>query len=116
MPKKLTIEECKTFAIQKGGLCLTEIYTNSKTKMLWQCEHQWYAKFNNIKNNNTWCPFCNNNDTKLTIEECKQIALQKGGLCLTEIYTDSRTKMLWQCENKHQWYAIFHSVKNLNTW
>jgi hypothetical protein len=44
----------------RGGLCLSEQYINSKTKLKWQCSkgHVWEALPTNVKNKGSWCPIC----------------------------------------------------------
>jgi len=58
--KKLTIEQCKEFAITKNGKCLSEVYTDKETHLSWECSlgHQWNARFGHIKNSKSWCPEC----------------------------------------------------------
>jgi hypothetical protein len=66
------------------------------------------------KNLDTWCPHCSGN-AKLSIEEARKIATKNKGLCLSETYNGAHTKLKWQCEKKHEWYATFDKVKNLDT-
>jgi hypothetical protein len=46
-------------AAERGGRCLTERYSNSQTRLEWECKrgHQWLASFNSIKQG-SWCPEC----------------------------------------------------------
>lgn len=53
---------------------------------------------------------------KLTLEDCQQIAEERGGKCLEEEYINSTTKMLWECSEGHQWKALVGSIKNSKTW
>jgi hypothetical protein len=113
----LNLEECKIHAFKKNGQCLSSVYTDSKTKMQWQCDkgHEWSANFNNIKHDNNWCPFCAGR-APLTLNECKLFALSKGGKCLSTFYKKSTTKMSWECDKGHEWSANFNSIKHSNTW
>ena len=56
----LTIQDMQELAREHGGKCLSDSYIDNKTPLLWQCSkgHQWPAKPNNIKSNNSWCPIC----------------------------------------------------------
>jgi hypothetical protein len=114
--KKLTIEDCSEFAKSKDGLCLSPEYEGNKTQMSWQCgeKHQWITTFHNIKNQGTWCAICAGTK-KHSIEECREFAKSKGGLCLSTEYEDNKTQMSWQCGEKHQWQTTFHHIKN-GTW
>lgn len=40
-----------------------------------------------------------------------EIAANRGGLCLSELYRNNSTKLTWQCKNGHIWEAIPNSVK-----
>ncbi len=115
MPKKLTIEECKKLAEDRGGKCLNDKYINSSTLMKWRCkdEHEWKTCFNSIKNGR-WCATCKGLKKK-TIDDCKKVAKEKGGECLSDEYIGANSKMLWRCDKGHQWYATFGMI-NYKTW
>ena len=50
------IDEMKTIAKDRGGLCLSDKYANVQTKLKWQCSkgHIWEAIPKNIKRG-SWC-------------------------------------------------------------
>jgi len=110
---KLTIEEMREIAKERGGKCLSKTYINSGTKLKWQCSegHIWDATPRSIKRG-TWCIYCAGK-TKHTIEEMQEIAKNRGGKCLSIEYINSKTKLLWQCHKKHEWWAapsdVMHS-------
>lgn len=112
-----TIEEMRTLAISKGGMCLSLTYKNSSSKLLWQCAegHQWETTPTAIKNNNTWCPKCAGSE-KSTIEEMQMLAERRGGKCLSSIYKDMNSKLRWQCAEGHQWTAKPVIIKHKNSW
>lgn len=112
--KKLSIEHCRRLAAEKGGKCISDIYINTGTKYLWQCEklHLWLAVYDSIKQNH-WCPFCAGINSK-TIEDCINLAQEQGGKCLSEKYINVQSKYLWECTNKHQWWAILSSIQQGN--
>ena len=41
----------------------------------------------------------------------KDIAKSRNGKCLSPIYKNARTKLLWECAEGHQWEAVPDSVK-----
>lgn len=45
-----------------------------------------------------------------------KIAQEWGGKCLSNEYVNNKTVMLWQCKNKHDWYANLDNIKNKNKW
>ena len=109
--KKSTIEEMQQIAAERGGKCLSQNYINSFADLTWQCKegHQWQANPNNIKKG-TWCPACAC-QTKGTIDEMQEIAAERGGKCLSDTYTNNRTKLTWQCRQGHQWQARPFHIK-----
>ncbi len=117
----LTIEECQNTAAEKGGVCLSVEYKNAQTKMEWKCGegHNWLSKYNHIKSGH-WCSKCGDeitgDATRLTIEECQDVAAEKGGKCLSIKYVNNRAKMLWECKERHQWYTSMNNIKNGNNW
>ena len=107
----LTIKECDELAVERGGLCLSREYVNSRTPLNWQCakSHIWWARFGNIKQG-SWCPVCSGL-IRFTIEQCHEIAAKREGLCLSREYTNDHTPLDWQCANGHVWHARPGSVK-----
>jgi predicted lactoylglutathione lyase len=109
--KKLTIEEMRSIAEERGGKCLSDTYVNANTSLLWECVegHQWEAKPNSIKTG-TWCPHCAG-IVKRTIEEMREIAEERGGKCLSDTYVNSQTQLMWECAEGHQWKAKPNYIK-----
>ena len=113
MGKKLTIEEILTIAEQRGGKCLSEKYIDNRTKLKWQCKkgHIWEAIPNSIIQQNSWCPYCAGS-VRLTLEQMKELAKKKNGLCLSKEYVNNRTKLRWQCKEGHIWETAPYSIKD----
>jgi hypothetical protein len=115
---KHSIEEMQAIAEARGGKCLSKKYVSLEQNLKWQCgkcHNIWDARPANIIWNNRWCPSCSGNQ-RLTIEEMKAIANDRGGKCLSKKYLNARTKLKWQCGDfKHIWYAIPYHVKR-GTW
>jgi len=109
--RQLNISDMQNLAATKGGVCLSKVYVNVETPLLWQCSkgHQWHARPGNIKTG-TWCPKCSNK-YKPTIEDMRQLAKSKGGECLSENYKSAATKMLWRCAKGHEWRATRRTVE-----
>lgn len=109
-PEKLTIEEMRQLAERRGGKCLSDLYINNKTKLIWECQegHKWAAQPDHIKGGK-WCPLCAREKRaeagRLGIEKMRQIAESRGGKCLSETYRNYATKLLWECAKGHQWEA-----------
>lgn len=106
---KPPIEKYKIYAISKGGECLSDKYIDSKTKLKWKCKrnHIWESK----PRTDFWCRECFIIDSYIiTIEDCKQFALNNQGKCLSMEYK-SGYKILWECEKNHQWESVFNGNK-----
>lgn len=107
--RKYIIEDMRALAYEHGGTCLSEIFISVKAKLHWQCKlgHEWEATPDNIKHGK-WCPECakkNQGDAhrKYTIEDMRKLAQQRGGECLSDIFTSVAEKLHWRCAKKHRW-------------
>ena len=107
----LTIEDMQTIAASKNGKCLSIEYKNAQTKLLWECSngHQFESKPMNVRRGN-WCRKCAGT-ALLNIEDMNKLAISKKGKCLSTEYKNSRTKILWECSNGHQFYSKPENVK-----
>lgn len=114
---KLNIEMMQEMADRKGGKCLSTEYAGTHTKLLWRCadSHEWWARPLEVKNRDSWCPKCAGN-ARLTIEEMQAIAGARGGVCLSEGYTNITTDLLWRCALGHEWSAMPASIKHQGSW
>lgn len=110
------INKMQEVARKRGGECLSKEYVNNVTKLLWECSegHQWKATPRDV-NYGTWCPKCAGN-TRLLIDEMKELANQKGGKCLSEYYINNDTKLVWECSKGHHWEATPKGIKYKGTW
>jgi hypothetical protein len=108
---RLSLTEMREVAGAKGGKCLSQTYTNTSTKLTWQCSkgHTWEAKPNDIRNG-SWCPTCGGT-RRASIEEMQHIAEERGGRCLSLAYINGRTKLEWRCQRGHTWLALPMRVK-----
>ena len=110
--KKHTISDAVVLAESKNGSCLSRVYINNKSNLIWKCEsgHVWEAKFKDV-NNGTWCATCSG-CSKNTIDICNNIAKSRKGICLSKLYTNAHAKILWQCDKKHEWVSTFNNIRN----
>lgn len=108
-----TIENMKKVAQEKGGQCLSTHYQNAHTKLTWKCEkgHVWQAIPKSIYLHGTWCAVCKG-VKKLTIEDMKELAEQKNGVCLSMKYVNNREKLRWRCEKGHEWESSAANIKS----
>jgi hypothetical protein len=93
----------------RGGRCLSDEYTNGRTRLHWECGegHRWWARPENVRQGH-WCKECANerksrNNTNLTIEDMQKLAARKGGKCLSTVYRNVYHALEWECARGHQW-------------
>lgn len=116
IPEK--IREMQLVASAKGGECLSEFYINNNTRLRWRCAegHEWEAVPSSIKSG-SWCPECAGRKTpEAALHALKQIALSKGGVCLSSEYRAAKSKLRWRCAQGHEWLATPDSISNKGTW
>ena len=51
-----------------------------------------------------------------TIEDCQELALSKGGKCLSIKYINDSTKLKWRCKKSHVWMATAGQVLRRGSW
>ncbi|MGD0712097.1 MAG: hypothetical protein ABR968_13070 [Bacteroidales bacterium] len=109
--KEEKLNELKLIAKEKGGACLSNEYVTAKTPLLWKCKegHQWKASPNQIKSCDSWCPSCANAPS-YTLKDIHEIATKKGGICLSKVYINSKTKLEFMCSEGHVWKTLPYNV------
>jgi len=118
MITRYNMEDMQFYAALKGGRCLSKEYVNSNTKLEWQCGkgHRWEADIRIIKQGG-WCRAClKYNRNEEIMQELQEVALDRGGKCLSTEYRDWHGKLTWQCGKGHEWEAKALHIKNGNSW
>jgi len=115
--RRIGIERCKQWALERGGDCLSKEYVNSKTKLRWLCRagHEWDAVWDSIKQGH-WCPVCAAEKLGIAygvnIDDCRRIAAERGYRCLSDKYVNDKTSLIWQCIScGREWKACLGSIK-----
>jgi hypothetical protein len=108
---KGTIGQMRKIARSRGGKCLSKSYVTTRTKLLWQCSkgHTWEARPDHVKRG-SWCPVCSGRKRK-TMEHMHELATSRGGKCLSKKYTNSGSKLRWECRKGHKWWAEPHHIQ-----
>ena len=97
------IEDMAAIASERGGKIIAQHIPNSSRKIEWECSggHRWLATPTEIKRG-TWCRKCgylkSSELRKGSIEEMQEIAKNREGLYLSNLYELSENKLLWQCK------------------
>ena len=109
--KKLSLSAMISLARERGGCCLSSLYRNAATALLWQCTagHQWNAVPWSIRKG-TWCPDCAG-VRRLTLEHMKKLAAAHRGMCLSKSYQNGSSKLQWRCSAGHTWSATPNQVQ-----
>ena len=96
---KYSIDDMIKLASKYNGLCLSEKYINNKTKLKWQCSkgHTFERSPKSVIKG-VWCTICPrkekpNYHNRYSIKDMKDIALLKGGKCLSTHYKNINTKL-----------------------
>jgi len=110
-----SIKDMQLFAKKMGGKCLSKKYTNTSTKLTWECEngHKWESKPSHIIAGH-WCPYCAG--LHKTAQDMKKLAEKREGRCLSNEYIDDKTKLLWECKYGHKWEATPTNIKDKGAW
>ena len=119
--QELSLQEMQEIARERGGRCLSTVYENGHTPLIWECKlgHHWKAVPSRVKNGSrrkgTWCPKCCSLrrviHKKHFIEDMRDLAVSRAGRCLSAEYVGSKSKLLWQCAQRHRWQALPSSIK-----
>ena len=121
---KSTIDEMRELAATRNGICVSDRYFNSNTKLNWQCEkgHIWEASPASIKSG-SWCPHCYSSlkKTKISIrnEEIKnsinKIENQSNIKCISDYPSSRAMKVQWLCLNTHIFNATVKKIEKNST-
>jgi hypothetical protein len=109
LPK--TPQDYHALALERGFRWLGPQVPNIQTKTRWECEegHQWEATYGNIRHGRG-CPFCAGNIPRVPADY-HALAADIGFRWLGPEVPNTQTKTLWECEEGHQWEAIFNSIQ-----
>lgn len=117
-------EQAVAYAKNRGGKCLSSPDTIIKSHiyLTWQCDkgHEpWEALYRNVVELGGWCPKCAGRFApEEYIQKAKELAIKKGGQCLSNKYENQNTILEWQCEDKNhpRFLASYSNVVNKNSW
>jgi hypothetical protein len=115
MPAKLTLEDARAAARERGGWCLSEEYRDNRTSMKWRCGRNdvWCAPFKYVRAGR-WCPLCVGRFKNRQV--ARELARERGGRCLSATYVNLRAPMRWRCAGGHEWTTALRNVKHRGSW
>ena len=108
-PNRLNIKALQDVAQSREGRLISTIYQGTKAYYTWECknEHQWEAQACNVLYSGRWCWEC----LKFNIDMIRDIAKQRGGVCLTGVYTPG-CRLMFRCSENHEWETSLQSIQH----
>lgn len=88
-------------------------YVNNHTKFSITCDkgHTWRTNASNLRNYDTWCPFCLKN--RVLEEDVRKAIEEKGGkLDLNWKYMDCSSKFNVECKEGHTWETCWNVIQS----
>jgi hypothetical protein len=113
------LERMRAVARERGGELLSDAYVNSSTKLRWSCAegHRWRANPQSVMQGH-WCRICSRGQGRsrrsLDLATMQAIAIERGGVCLSERYDGIEGKMRWRCAAGHEWVTAANNVRRGN--
>lgn len=100
----------QNFAKEKGGECLSESYKTNETSYTWRCAsgHKFSKLWLAVKVRGAWCLECQNNNG---ISSLQKFAEERGGKCLSTVYTRGDVDYEFMCKNGHVFSCNWNSLK-----
>jgi hypothetical protein len=107
---KPTQEQIQRVADEHKGRCLSA-YNDRDTPLEWQCAqgHRWFAPWSRVRKGQ-WCRRCAVKARSRTIEQMRELAISRGGRCLSPSYPGAHGAIEWECSLQHIWRATANSV------
>jgi len=98
--RKISIQALKELAIDKNGLCLSDILSHSKEKITFKCKngHIFNSSAGNVFYNGSWCPLCPIvSDKKLSNQKIDEIVSSKNLKFIEGQYKDYKSIITVRC-------------------
>ena len=110
--RKDGLDALHRLAMDRGGECLADRYEGARGRYRFRCEHghEWQTNGARIFRG-AWCPICAHEARRLGIEAMRELAAQRGGVCISETYRDNASKLEWECARGHHWHASPSTIR-----
>jgi len=102
-------------AKKHGGACIGGHDRETKQSVRWRCAagHEFTNSPYRVAAGG-WCPLCSGH--RLSIEHMQTMAAERGGRCISRKYVDAKTKLQWECDKGHRWWAMPGGLRNAGSW
>lgn len=101
------LAELQQAANNRGGICLSSHYTGVRHEYGFRCAHghEWSMRGAQVLAG-SWCATCRRTERQARgLETMRAIADERGGICLSDVYTNNETKLEWECARGHRWWS-----------
>jgi hypothetical protein len=107
------LERLRDAARKHGGECLSSEYINQRTAYRFRCVagHEW-GQTGSVIWQGSWCARCAHLAQRTPIETLRELAVARGGRCLSQENGGSGVKLTWECHRGHVWQAKPADVKS----
>lgn len=108
-------KQALALAKERGGACISDPNRPLVRTARWRCAAG--HEFTNVPYRiaaGRWCPLCSGH--RLTIEHMQKMAEERGGRCISREYFDAKTKLQWECDKGHRWWAMPGGLRNSGSW
>lgn len=113
----LDIHAIRNFAKRQGGELLSSTMTGISSKLKFKCKMgHTFSKASTDIVKGKFCPKCSRISAgvkrRIGFEKAREIALKKGGRCLSTSKSEYRDRMKWKCSKGHLWEAAFINIRS----
>lgn len=104
------IKEINSFAIKNSYKIINFIGKNYNIKAEIICNkgHVFFETYKNISRYDIKCKQCKNDNF---INKANEIAIKRGGVCLSDKCVSVASKLKWRCEYGHEWISEFNTIR-----
>ena len=115
--QKMSLETIQRLAKERGGTCLSSEYVQSQKPLMFQCAqgHVWKSTGNNIMQG-AWCKECISASRRAPFSEIQELAIAKGGVCLSTTYVNKDKPLQFRCARGHEFEVTARGLKRNGNW
>lgn len=78
--------------------------------------HRWRIRAAKLVSDQTWCPVCAVENTRLGMEGAREAVSKRRGWCLSKEYKNVHTPMLWLCSKGHRFWQTTNQLLRKGQW
>lgn len=116
--EKPSLDLIKRLARERGGKCLSDVYTGVRGRYLFRCNcgREWTTDATNLIARGAFCVTCSHKNrttqVRKTIEDARALAFERGGQFLSTEFGSAKDRYQWKCGAcDHEWTTTYNSVQ-----